>query len=181
MHRSNHCSVSARAAEEVFRVIVIDRGVIRNIKFAGIGATIRPAGDRLILRAGRTALPTELVGRIRAAKTNCLAVLSVGADIPGSEEARTAYLGKRSLPHTHLNLLQVSAKASSDQLLITCVFEHPVVPASSARNDDQIKPKTNAHMRIVRDDAADRRQAAEAGLRIGRRQSPESAYVTYGS
>jgi hypothetical protein len=55
---------------------------------AGIGATIKPAGDRLILRAGRTAIPAELVSRIRAAKTDLLTTLSMGADRPGGEEAR---------------------------------------------------------------------------------------------
>jgi hypothetical protein len=41
-----------------------------------IGATIRPAGDRLILRAGATAVPAELVRRIREAKSELLAAVS---------------------------------------------------------------------------------------------------------
>ena len=40
-----------------------------------IGATIRPAGDRLILRAGATGVPAELVRRIRA-KSELLAAVS---------------------------------------------------------------------------------------------------------
>ncbi len=55
---------------------------------AGIGATIKPAGDRLILRAGRTAIPAELVSRVRAAKTDLLATLSASSERPGNEEAR---------------------------------------------------------------------------------------------
>jgi hypothetical protein len=47
---------------------------------AGIGATIKPAGDRLILRAGRTAIPAALVSRVRAAKADLLATLAGGAD-----------------------------------------------------------------------------------------------------
>jgi hypothetical protein len=55
---------------------------------AGIGATIKPAGDRLILRAGGIAIPAELVSRVRAAKTDLLATLSTSSERPGSEEAR---------------------------------------------------------------------------------------------
>jgi hypothetical protein len=64
--------------------------VARNLleDLAVIGATIKPAGDRLILRAGRTAIPAELVSRIRAAKTDLLTTLSMGADRPGGEDAR---------------------------------------------------------------------------------------------
>ena len=44
--------------------------VARNLldDLAVIGATIKPAGDRLILRAGRTAIPAALVSRVRAGK-----------------------------------------------------------------------------------------------------------------
>jgi hypothetical protein len=64
--------------------------VARNLleDLAVIGATIKPAGDRLILRAGRIAIPAELVSRIRAAKTDLLTTLSMGADRPGGEDAR---------------------------------------------------------------------------------------------
>ena len=43
---------------------------------AMIGATIEPAGDRLILRAGPTAIPAGLVGRIREAKAELLVTLA---------------------------------------------------------------------------------------------------------
>jgi hypothetical protein len=49
---------------------------------AGIGATIKLAGDRLILRAGCTAIPAALVNRIREAKADLLATLAAGADRP---------------------------------------------------------------------------------------------------
>jgi hypothetical protein len=64
--------------------------VARNLleDLAVIGATIKPAGDRLILRAGRIAIPAELVSRIRAAKADLLTTLSMGADRPGGEDAR---------------------------------------------------------------------------------------------
>jgi hypothetical protein len=43
---------------------------------AVIGATIRPEGDRLILRAGATPVPAGLVNRIRLAKAELLATLA---------------------------------------------------------------------------------------------------------
>ena len=65
--------------------------VARNLleDLAGIGATIKPAGDRLILRAGRTAIPAALVSRVREAKADLLARLAGGADRsnPGSGQA----------------------------------------------------------------------------------------------
>jgi hypothetical protein len=47
---------------------------------AVIGATIRPAGDRLILRAGLTAIPAALVNRVSEAKAALLAALAPCAD-----------------------------------------------------------------------------------------------------
>jgi hypothetical protein len=49
---------------------------------AEIGATIRPAGDRLILRAGRTTIPAALVTRVREAKADLLATLVAGGGHP---------------------------------------------------------------------------------------------------
>jgi hypothetical protein len=43
---------------------------------ARIGATIEPAGNRLILRAGPNAIPSTLVTRIRKAKADLLVVLA---------------------------------------------------------------------------------------------------------
>ena len=59
-----------------------DMSVARNLleDLAGIGATIKPAGDRLILRAGRTAIPATLVSRVRQAKADLLATLAAGAN-----------------------------------------------------------------------------------------------------
>ena len=44
---------------------------------ATIGATVEPAGDRLILRAGPTAIPAALVNRLRQAKAELIATLAV--------------------------------------------------------------------------------------------------------
>jgi hypothetical protein len=43
---------------------------------AVIGATLQPAGDRLILRAGPTAIPVALVNRVREAKADLIATLA---------------------------------------------------------------------------------------------------------
>jgi hypothetical protein len=43
---------------------------------AVIGATVEPAGDRLILRAGPTAIPAELVHRVREAKADLIATFA---------------------------------------------------------------------------------------------------------
>jgi hypothetical protein len=43
---------------------------------ARIGATVKPAGDRLILRAGPTAIPATLVNRVREAKADLIATLA---------------------------------------------------------------------------------------------------------
>ena len=45
---------------------------------SAIGATIEPAGDRLILRAGTIAIPATLVSRIREAKADLLAAIDAG-------------------------------------------------------------------------------------------------------
>jgi hypothetical protein len=41
-----------------------------------IGATVEPAGDRLILRAGQMAIPARLVNRVREAKADLIATLA---------------------------------------------------------------------------------------------------------
>ena len=45
-----------------------------------IGATVEPAGDRLILRAGSTAIPATLVSRVREAKADLIAILAPRKD-----------------------------------------------------------------------------------------------------
>lgn len=45
-----------------------------------IGASLQPVGDRLILRAGPTAIPASLVRRVREAKADLLATLAVSTD-----------------------------------------------------------------------------------------------------
>src|SRR5262245_52769674 len=45
-------------------------------ELAVIGATVEPAGDRLVLRAGPTAIPARLVNRVRDAKADLIATLA---------------------------------------------------------------------------------------------------------
>ena len=54
-------------------------------RFAEIGATVRPAGeDRLLVRAGASPVPGELVRRLREAKLEVLAVLAAPRPVPDS-------------------------------------------------------------------------------------------------
>jgi hypothetical protein len=49
-----------------------------------IGATVRPEGDRLILRAGSTTIPADLVARVKQAKEEILEALTAASDVrPG--------------------------------------------------------------------------------------------------
>ena len=57
---------------------------------AMIGATVEPAGDRLILRAGPTAIPAALVNRVREAKADLIATLALPNDRRGRDEQKHA-------------------------------------------------------------------------------------------
>jgi hypothetical protein len=60
---------------------------------AMIGATIEPAGDRLILRAGPTAIPAALVNRVREAKADHSDVDALHASVVAA--GYPAALGRR--------------------------------------------------------------------------------------
>ena len=61
---------------------------------AAIGATVQPSGERLILRAGRAAIPAALVRRVRESKCDLLAILATAHDkldpSPAEEQGRVA-------------------------------------------------------------------------------------------
>src|SRR5262249_39714943 len=63
-------------------------------ELAVIGASIESAGARLTLRAGETAIPADLVGRVRRAKAELLATLTIPTAVPAvwseTEEERAA-------------------------------------------------------------------------------------------
>jgi hypothetical protein len=61
---------------------------------ADIGASIQPAGDRLVLRAGPKGIPATLLSRVREAKADLIAALAVPAvDRPSVADARRRDLG----------------------------------------------------------------------------------------
>jgi hypothetical protein len=64
---------------------------------AVIGATIEPVGDRLILRAGATGIPAPLVGRVRRAKSDLLAILAVDHDRSRREQERAGELAPHQI------------------------------------------------------------------------------------
>ena len=61
-------------------------------ELAIIGATVWPSGERLILRAGRAAIPAALVRRVRESKCDLLAILATAHDnpSPAEEQGRVA-------------------------------------------------------------------------------------------
>jgi hypothetical protein len=73
-------------------------------RLAEIGATIRPAGDRLIVRAGAQPVPPELVRSLRETKRDILARLSptntatrlatTATDLVGAHEWRDHYAAR---------------------------------------------------------------------------------------
>jgi hypothetical protein len=64
---------------------------------AMIGATIEPAGDRLILRAGSTAIPADFVIRIRQMKVELLDALATSTDRRWRVEDWKAHFDGRAL------------------------------------------------------------------------------------
>src|SRR5262249_30337264 len=70
--------LTARSRRARRRNMNLARDLIADL--ARIGATVKPAGDRLILRAGYTAIPATLVNRIREAKADLIAILALSGD-----------------------------------------------------------------------------------------------------
>jgi hypothetical protein len=62
---------------------------------AMIGATVEPAGDRLILRAGSTAIPARLVSRVREAKAELVALLTESTHVAPSESIKPDPLARK--------------------------------------------------------------------------------------
>ena len=61
---------------------------------AKIGATVQPAGDRLVLRAGPRGIPATLLNRVREAKADLIATLSAPVvHGPSEADARSHELG----------------------------------------------------------------------------------------
>jgi hypothetical protein len=73
-------------------------------ELADLGATLEPAGERLILRAGRAAIPAALVRRVREAKSDLLAEL---------------------MPALASPVIQPPGAISSEQRIVQFLNEHP--------------------------------------------------------
>jgi hypothetical protein len=94
----------------------------------GIGATIEPAGDRLILRAGPTAIPATLVSRIRQAKRELTALLVARKE---GASLRTEDDGPRQDNPTapwHIELRSVQ-QPTFDDLVVQWLNQHPAPSA----------------------------------------------------
>ena len=83
---------------------------------AMIGATVEPAGDRLILRAGPIAIPAALVNRLRKAKADLIATLAGGSAGEGPEHA-----GKSTRPQFRHRTLEAR--------IVEWLNEHPAPSA----------------------------------------------------
>jgi hypothetical protein len=87
---------------------------------AMIGATVEPAGDRLILRAGLTAIPATLVNRVREAKADLMTSL-----VPCKDRDLHVEAQEHIVKSTHHQLKHPTV----DACIVGWLNEHP---ASSA-------------------------------------------------
>ena len=92
---------------------------------AKIGATVEPAGDRLILRAGPTAIPAALVNRLREAKADLIATLVHGSSAGEAQEhaaksARHQFSAQNSRnPHCRM-VIRASRSIRAGMLCMVC-------------------------------------------------------------
>ena len=77
-------STAARATRRGGGNMNAARGLLNDL--AMIGATVEPAGDRLILRAGPTAIPAALVSRVREAKADLSRRSTADHRVQGEEQ-----------------------------------------------------------------------------------------------
>jgi hypothetical protein len=89
---------------------------------AVIGATIEPAGDRLILRAGSKAIPADLVIRIRQTKAELLYTLAAAPANDGwtAEDWRAFYYERAGIFEFDGGLSRTTAEA---QTFEACIIE----------------------------------------------------------
>jgi hypothetical protein len=87
-----------------------------------IGARLEPVGDRLILRAGPTAIPAALVHRVREAKADLLVTLANCTD-------RTVLRGDKSRASGGNSLHHQASDRVFDSLVIEWLNLHPAPSA----------------------------------------------------
>ena len=87
-------------------------------RLSEIGATVNPAGDKLVVRAGATPVPAELVKHLRAAKAEVLATLT-----PASAERDAAWWHRELTVRTLDRLLENRTRGEAERL----AFNHLVL------------------------------------------------------
>lgn len=87
-----------------------------------IGAKLEPAGDRLILRAGPTAIPAALVSRVREAKADLLATLAACPD-------RAAHRGNEDRKHGGNSPRHQAKDRSFECFVVEWLNQHPAPSA----------------------------------------------------
>src|ERR1700746_564937 len=87
---------------------------------AMIGATVETTGDRLILRAGSTAIPATLVMRVREAKADLMAMLALSGD-RGRVREEHEHVGKSAR--------QQAKQGPLEAAIIGWLNQHPVPSA----------------------------------------------------
>ncbi len=87
-------------------------------ELAVIGAEIEPAGDRLILRAGSTAIPAALVSRVRKAKADLLSTLTPRTD-------RADVCGDEDKEHDQTSAHRPVKDRSSESFIVQWLNQHP--------------------------------------------------------
>jgi hypothetical protein len=90
-----------------------------------IGARLEPAGGRLILRAGPTAIPAALVRRVREAKADLLATLAICTD-------RTVLRGDENREHSGNSPRHQAKDQAFDSLVVEWLNQHPTPSAPGA-------------------------------------------------
>jgi hypothetical protein len=95
----------------------------------GIGATIEPAGDRLVLRAGPTAIPATLVSQIRKAKHQLMAALVVREE-RGVVQTDVVRRRERETPNSPQVEEQTLRQRTFEDFVIQWLNQHPSPSAS---------------------------------------------------
>jgi hypothetical protein len=90
----------------------------------GIGATIEPAGDRLVLRAGSTAIPATLVSQIRKAKHELMAAL-VASEKPGVVQTGDVRRREREATNSRQIEEQTLRQRTFEDFVIQWLNQHP--------------------------------------------------------
>jgi hypothetical protein len=87
-------------------------------ELAQLGATIELSGTQLILRAGTTAIPSELVRRVRTAKSELITLLPVQASERPTEDRIVEWLNQYPAPSFAGQCAWCSGRESEDAIVL---------------------------------------------------------------